>query len=107
MKQRSWVFGVAYLVLALGALRPAAQTISVQAEMLKDWADLKATLDKLAAEMPDDKYSSKPTPPQQSFGERPGPPSVSLAFRRSRGQSRSRRPAAESVRTARTPAGQR
>jgi uncharacterized damage-inducible protein DinB len=47
-----------------------AQTPSLKAEMLKDWADLKATMDKLAAEMPDDKYSSKPTPPQQSFGER-------------------------------------
>lgn len=47
-----------------------AQTVSLKAEILKDWTDLKGTLGKLAAEMPDDKYSVKPTPAQQSFGER-------------------------------------
>ena len=47
-----------------------AQGVSVQAEMLKDWSDLKATMMKIADEMPADKYSFKSTPAQQSYGER-------------------------------------
>ena len=38
--------------------------------MLKDWSDLKATMVKIASEMPADKYDFKPTPAQQSFAER-------------------------------------
>ena len=57
--------------LALVGTHPVhAQSVSIKAEMLKDWADLKSTMDKIAAEMPDDKYPAKPTPAQQSFGER-------------------------------------
>ena len=52
-------------------LRPvAAQSVSIQAEMLKDWTGLKETMIKITNEMPADKYDFKPTPPQQSFGER-------------------------------------
>jgi uncharacterized damage-inducible protein DinB len=49
-----------------------AQTdkLSLQAELLKDWIGLKETMHKIAAEMPADKYGSKPTPAQQTFGER-------------------------------------
>ena len=58
-------------ILLVGMLRPAAaQNPSIQAELLKDWTGLKTTMDKIAAEMPDDKFSFKPTPAQQSFGER-------------------------------------
>jgi len=59
-------------VFALVAtLQPlSAQSPSLKAEMLKDWGGMKDTMAKIAAEMPDDKYSFKPTPPQQSFGER-------------------------------------
>ena len=61
---------IAALVL-VAALRPvAAQSPSIQAEMLKDWTDLKATMDKIANEMPDDKFGFKSTPAQQTFGER-------------------------------------
>ena len=50
---------------------PAAQApASLKTEMLKDWSDLKATMAKIANEMPPDKYGLKPTPAQQSFGER-------------------------------------
>jgi uncharacterized damage-inducible protein DinB len=45
-------------------------TASIQAEMLKDWSDLKETLMKIANEMPADGYSFKPTPPQETFGRR-------------------------------------
>jgi uncharacterized damage-inducible protein DinB len=59
------------LVVIAAPTYPAAQApASIKAEMLKDWADLKTTLVKLANEMPADKYSFKPTPAQQSFGER-------------------------------------
>ena len=58
-------------IFSVGMLTPAAaQNPSVQAELLKDWTGLKTTMDKIAAEMPDDKFSFKPTPAQQSFGER-------------------------------------
>jgi len=60
----------AALVL-VATLRPvAAQSPSIHAEMLKDWTDVKTTMDKIANEMPDDKYSFKATPAQQTFGER-------------------------------------
>jgi uncharacterized damage-inducible protein DinB len=52
-------------------LRPAAaQSASIQAEMLKDWTDLKNTMTAIVGEMPEDRFGYKPTPPQQSFGER-------------------------------------
>jgi uncharacterized damage-inducible protein DinB len=55
-----------------GAQTPAAsaQSASLQAEVLKDWIALKDTMHKITAEMPADKFSFKPTPAQQSFGER-------------------------------------
>jgi uncharacterized damage-inducible protein DinB len=47
-----------------------AQGVSLQAEVLKDWTALKDTMHKIAAEMPADKYTYKPTDGQQTFGER-------------------------------------
>jgi len=46
------------------------QQASLQAELLKDWTALKATMHGIAAEMPADKYTFRPTPGQQTFGER-------------------------------------
>jgi hypothetical protein len=60
-------------IVAFGLLRPTlatAQAPSLQAELLKDWTDLKTTMDKIVAEMPADKFDYKPTPAQQTFGER-------------------------------------
>jgi uncharacterized damage-inducible protein DinB len=58
-------------IVLIGMLRPAAaQNPSIQAELLKDWTDLKATMDKIANEMPEDKFGAKPTEAQQTFGER-------------------------------------
>jgi uncharacterized damage-inducible protein DinB len=48
----------------------AAQGVSLKDEMLKDWENLKATMTKIAEEMPADKFNFKPTDPQQSYGER-------------------------------------
>ena len=65
------LLGMGSVLALVATLQPLkAQSVSIKAEMLKDWSDLKSTLDKIAAEMPDDKYTFKPTPPQQSFGER-------------------------------------
>ena len=61
---------VAALAL-VGAPRPGvAQSVSIQAEMLRDWTSLKTTMDKIADEMPADKFTFKATPPEQTFGER-------------------------------------
>lgn len=63
------VFVVGFLSLSM---RGQAQTakVSLQAELLKDWMGLEETMHKIAAEMPADKYGFKPTPEQQTFGER-------------------------------------
>jgi uncharacterized damage-inducible protein DinB len=71
MNARRLSAAVAATFVFIAASRPAtAQEPSIQAEMLKDWSELKTTMDKITAEMPDDKYSFKPTPTQESFGQR-------------------------------------
>jgi uncharacterized damage-inducible protein DinB len=63
-------------VLALGLMslsapsRAQAQSVPLQAEVLKDWTALKDTMHKIAADMPADKFTYKPTDGQQTFGER-------------------------------------
>jgi uncharacterized damage-inducible protein DinB len=63
-------------VCLLGFVSPSAsgqaqtETVSLQAELLKDWTGLKDTMHKIAAEMPAEKYGFKPTDAQQTFGER-------------------------------------
>jgi uncharacterized damage-inducible protein DinB len=63
------VFAIGFLALSASG---QAQTpnLSLQGELLKDWTGLKETMHKIAAEMPADKYSFKPTEAQQTFGER-------------------------------------
>jgi hypothetical protein len=46
-----------------------AQTADIKAVVLKDWNDVKSLIVKIAAEMPEDKYGFKPTPPQRNYGE--------------------------------------
>ena len=68
------LFAAACAILITAVPAPAgaqgAATTSIQAEMLKDWTDLKDTLMKIANEMPADGYGFKPTPPQETFGRR-------------------------------------
>ena len=47
----------------------AAQSPSIQANLLADWISQKDTLMKLAAVMPEDKLGYKATPPQRNYGE--------------------------------------
>jgi uncharacterized damage-inducible protein DinB len=62
---------LALVLLSMSASgRAQAQGVSLQAEALKDWTALKDTMHKIAAEMPADKYTFKPTDAQQTFGER-------------------------------------
>jgi len=69
MKQLVQMLGVAFVVLVVTATKPSAQTVSLQAEMLKDWTGLKDTMDKIASAMPDDKFSYKSTPAQRDYGQ--------------------------------------
>jgi uncharacterized damage-inducible protein DinB len=62
------VLGVLSLVI-VGAARPAAQSATLNGELLKDWLEMKSTIMKLANEMPADKYSFKTTPPQRDFAQ--------------------------------------
>jgi uncharacterized damage-inducible protein DinB len=62
-------FGLVSL-LAASRVQTQSETVSLQAEVLKDWSGLKDTMHKIAAEMPADKYSFRPTEAQQTFGER-------------------------------------
>jgi uncharacterized damage-inducible protein DinB len=65
------ISGIAVIFILAGMLRTVgAQSPSIQAELLMDWSSLKTTMDKIANEMPDNKFDFKPTPAQQSFGER-------------------------------------
>jgi uncharacterized damage-inducible protein DinB len=69
MKQLVQMFGLIGLVLVATAVRPTAQSLSIQGEMVKDWNDLKGTMDKIAAAMPEDKFSFKSTPAQRDYGQ--------------------------------------
>jgi uncharacterized damage-inducible protein DinB len=71
LKHAIQISALACALVVAASTYPAAQApVSIKAEMLKDWSDLKATMVKIASEMPADKYGFKPTPAQQSFGER-------------------------------------
>jgi hypothetical protein len=45
------------------------QKADLKAEALKDWTDMKVAMVKISNEMPEDKFTFKPTPPQRSYGE--------------------------------------
>ena len=70
LRMLTLICGFAILVMPAFSAAQAPAAGSIQAEMLKDWTDLKETLRKITNEMPADKYGFKPTPPQQTFGER-------------------------------------
>jgi len=57
------------IVFGMSALRASAQAPSIQADLLKDWTGLKDTMHKIAAEMPDDKFTFKATPAERDYGQ--------------------------------------
>ena len=68
MKQAIRLFGLAAAALVLCGSTAFAQA-TVYGDLVKDWADQKDLLVKLAGAMPDDKLGFKPTPAQRSYGE--------------------------------------
>jgi uncharacterized damage-inducible protein DinB len=46
-----------------------AQTASLRAELLKDWAELKPVMMAIAAAMPEEKFTYKATPAQRDYGQ--------------------------------------
>jgi hypothetical protein len=65
-------FIVATVVVAAcaGLPRPASgQTASLQAELLRDWTELKPVMMAIASAMPDSKFTYKSTPAQRDYGQ--------------------------------------
>jgi uncharacterized damage-inducible protein DinB len=63
------MFGFVAAMIALATLTPAAQTVTIQSDLLKDWTNMKETMTKIAEAMPEDKFGFKATPAQRSYGE--------------------------------------
>jgi uncharacterized damage-inducible protein DinB len=60
------------IAVLLGAMFPraaAAQTARLQAELLKDWTELKPVMMAIAAAMPEEKFTYKSTPAQRDYGQ--------------------------------------
>ena len=53
----------------LSPSRVSAQSASLNAELLKDWLEMKEIMMKISAAMPEDKFSYKSTPAQRDFGQ--------------------------------------
>lgn len=69
MKSIACTLVIAAAVLVASASRPAAQSPSIQAELLKDLTNQKELMTKIADAMPEDKFGFKATPAQRSYGE--------------------------------------
>ncbi|MGB7218101.1 MAG: DinB family protein [Vicinamibacterales bacterium] len=69
MKHAVKILGFVCAALIVTALRVSAQTSILNTELLKDWVEMKATIMKLANEMPEDKYAYKSTPAQRDFAQ--------------------------------------
>ena len=60
---------VAPALLLVCATAASAQGVTLASDMLKDWQQQKMTMVAIADAMPDDKFGSKSTPAQRSYGE--------------------------------------
>ncbi len=70
MKSRMLGFiGVIGTLVVAATIRPAAQSPTLQSDLLKDWTNMKGTITKIGDAMPEDKFGYKPTPAQRTFGE--------------------------------------
>src|SRR6185295_2566186 len=68
MKRHVFFLMIGGIILTT-SLRPAAQTTTLSADVMKDWKAQKETMMSIAAAMPDDKFGYKSTPAQRSWGE--------------------------------------
>ena len=62
-------FAVVLAFIAGTLQHPAAQSATLNRELLKDWTELKDTMMRIADAMPEDKYPYKSTPPQRDYGQ--------------------------------------
>jgi uncharacterized damage-inducible protein DinB len=62
-------FAIVIFVLSSAVVARPAHAATLKEELLRDWVEMKETMHKLAAEMPEDKYGYKSTPPQRDFGQ--------------------------------------
>jgi uncharacterized damage-inducible protein DinB len=69
MKYAARTVTIVACTLAIMCSTAAAQTATVQGDLLKDWTMMKDMMAAIANAMPEDKYSFKPTPAQRNFGE--------------------------------------
>lgn len=57
------------IAAALFGTIPAARAATLKEELLRDWVEMKDTMMKITAAMPEDRFGFKSTPPQRNFGE--------------------------------------
>jgi hypothetical protein len=69
MKRAVRMLGITLALLVVTTLKPAAQSASIKGDVLKDWTELKATMVKIANEMPEDKFGYKSTAAQRDYGQ--------------------------------------
>jgi uncharacterized damage-inducible protein DinB len=68
MKRVCQTLGLIAVMFVVAMMKPAAQgSGSIKADVIKDLTGLKATMDKIAKEMPEEKYSYKSTPAQRDY----------------------------------------
>jgi hypothetical protein len=68
MKGMCHTLALVAVLFVAAAITPAAQGSStIKADVVKDLAQLKDTMDKMAKAMPEDKYTYKSTPPQRDY----------------------------------------
>jgi len=66
------LIAIAIVMAASSAASPQAveaQSASLQAELLKDWTELKPVMMAIAAAMPEEKFTYKSTPAQRDYGQ--------------------------------------
>jgi uncharacterized damage-inducible protein DinB len=68
MKRALLVVAVLFAIATMTG-KPAAQSATLNAELLKDWTDQKTTMMKIADAMPEEKFSYKSTPAQRDYGQ--------------------------------------
>ena len=63
------VLAAVSVAVVLAPARAAAQSSTLNAELLRDWTEQKDTMMKIAEAMPEEKFSYKSTAPQRDYGQ--------------------------------------
>ena len=65
---RAFILAAAAAAVIASGAHPLAQTASLKSDFLKEWANQKSALVKIAEAMPAEKFTFKATPAQRDFG---------------------------------------